>query len=81
MFDCIVGLNCTIKKRLLIDLCILRQCYELGELNNAVWILSAQNPADTMTKEEFFGALNTLLEENRILIATKIWIERPLKDL
>lgn len=46
LYDERVGINTMTKKRLLIDLRMHFEPYELHELANIVWVSSAQNPAD-----------------------------------
>lgn len=52
LFDSLISLNNTTEKRLLIDLSILRECYEQREITEILWIPGTENPADAMTKEE-----------------------------
>lgn len=77
LFDCIIGLNSTAKKRLLIDSVMFRQSYKHRELNEVVLIASAQNPADPMTKKIYSGALHTFLDDSKANISSKVWIKRP----
>lgn len=48
---CIV-LSCTTERRLLIDLALIREAYESGDITSLVWISSSTNPADDLTKTE-----------------------------
>lgn len=81
LFDSITGLNSTTEKRLLIDLFILRQNYELRELSDIVWIPSSLNPADAMTKQKASPALLNLMQSNKIEVEAKTWVERPSQQL
>lgn len=76
LFDGIVERNATTKKRLLIDLRVLRESYEMRELTNIVWILSAQNPADAMTKDAPSSALQKLLDNNHLKLNANSGVER-----
>lgn len=77
LYDCLVGINSTTEKRLLIDLCMLRQSYELREITEVVWIPSHQNPADGMTKDNACCALEKLICSNELDLQPKAWVERP----
>lgn len=79
LFDSIVGMNSTTEKRLLIDLSLLRERYELRELTEVVWIPSEENPADALTKENASPALMSLLQKNKISVNAKVWVDRPTK--
>lgn len=81
LYDSLVGINSTTEKRLLIDLCMLRQAYELRELTEVIWIPSSQNPSDAMTKSNASGALERLIRTNRLEVDAKSWVERPDKTL
>lgn len=50
LFDCQTNINRTTEKRLLIDLCMLRESYERREISEVFWIPTHQNPADAFTK-------------------------------
>lgn len=49
LYDCLTNINRTREKRLLIDLCMLRESYERREISEVFWIPTAQNPADAFT--------------------------------
>lgn len=66
VFYSTVSLSSITEKRLLTDLFILRQCYELRELTEIVRIPSEQNPADAMTKSTALTALFSLLSASKI---------------
>lgn len=68
LFDCIVGLNPTTKKRLLIYLYVHRRSFELCEQMKVVWIPGNQNPADAMTKSSSTNALASLIETNMLTV-------------
>lgn len=48
LYDAIVGIGATTENRLLEALSVLRQLYEVREISEVVWILSAQNLADAL---------------------------------
>lgn len=69
------------KKRLLIDLCVLRQSYEIHELTEIVWIQGSQNPADAIKQANPMDALCSLVKTNKVTVDAKTWIERPWEKL
>lgn len=76
LFRSVVGLNPTTKKRLLIELCILRQTYELQKLSGIIWIPSVQNSVDALTKHNASKASRTILNTNKVSLDGSAWIER-----
>ena len=76
LYDCLVKLETTQKKRLMIDVMSLRQSYERREVTEVKWIHGHNNPADSMTKEKASSALKTVLDTNRINLDTTEWVER-----
>lgn len=76
LFDSLVTLNSTTEKRLLIDLTMLRECYEKRDITEVLWIPGDQNPADAMTKDKACKALSDLMATNKIQVDPKGWIER-----
>lgn len=77
LYDGISGINSTTEKRLLIDLEILRQAYELREIAKVAWIPSADNPADALTKDTNPSpALMNLMMTNPLSLKKKSWVER-----
>ena len=77
LYDSLTTLNATSEKRLLIDLALLRESYETREIDAVYWIPGTQNPADSLTKWNACGALNSLLEQNILNVSPNAWIERP----
>ena len=76
LFDSLTSLNTTTEKRLLIDLSLLRECYERNEIAEVFWIPGDQNPADGLTKKNACKALENLMSTNKVDISPKAWIER-----
>lgn len=76
LFDSLVSLNTTTEKRLLIDLTMLRECYEYREITEVLWIPGDENPSDAMTKLRSCSALSHLMKHNTLNINPKSWIER-----
>lgn len=77
LYDSIVELGATNEKRLLIDLPILKEPYELRKLSEMAWIPSAQNPVDAMIKINASNELETLMKYNKIYLDKESWVERP----
>ncbi len=66
LYDCLVRLRTTIEKRLMIDVVILRQCYERREITEVKWIHEFNNWVDSMTKIKSFTVLKTMIDINQI---------------
>lgn len=82
LFRCIGSLSLPSEKRCIIDLCMLRQCYELRELRKVVWTPSAQNPADALTGltgKKSSGVIINLMHKNKLCKEEEDWIDRPIK--
>lgn len=77
LYDCLVSINTTSEKRLLIDLSLLRECYERREISQVLWIPTHQNPADGFTKAKPNTALDTLILDNKLHLTPNAWIDRP----
>jgi hypothetical protein len=81
LFDCLIKLETTSEKRLMIDLMCLRQSYERREIAKIRWIDENINLADAMTKSKFCNALIKLIDINIIELKITEWIERTTKNL
>ena len=77
LYNCLVKLGTTHKKRLIVDLMCLRQSYERREIAEIRWIDGGNNPADAMTKKKPCRALNSLIDTNMIDLDATEWVERP----
>jgi hypothetical protein len=76
LFDCLIKLDTTSEKRLMIDLMCLRQFYERRQIAEIRWTDEDSNSADTMTKSKFCNALIKLIDTNIIELKITEWIER-----
>jgi hypothetical protein len=76
LYDCLVRLNTTRKKRLMIDVMRLRQLYERREIIEIKWIHDHNNSIDFMTKVKASSVLKTIIDENRINLDTTEWVKR-----
>jgi hypothetical protein len=79
LFDCLIKLETTSEKRLMIDLMCLKQSYERREIAEIRWINENINLADAMTKSKFCNALIKLIDTNIIELKITEWIERTTK--
>jgi hypothetical protein len=79
LFDCLVKLETTSEKRLMIDLMCLKQSYERREIAEIRWIDENINLADAMTKSKFCNALIKLIDINIIELKITEWVERTTK--
>lgn len=76
LYDCLTKIGRTTEKRLLIDLCMLRQNYERREITEVYWIPTAQNPADSFTKFTAGSSLSKLIDNNHLELSPNAWVER-----
>lgn len=78
VFDGIIGINPPTKKRMLIDLSVLRQSYDRREIAEVVWIPTNQNPADALTKidSKNIHLLVEIMSNNRIHAEEKYWVAK-----
>ena len=80
LYECLVKLGTTNKKRLMIDIMSLRQLYERREITEVRWIKGDNNPADSMTKAKASTALKTLIDTNKVNLTASEWVERDAED-
>jgi hypothetical protein len=76
LYDCLVKLEITSEKRLMIDLICLRQFYERREITKIRWIDDEFNSVDVMTKNNSCQTLNRLIDTNIIDLRISEWVER-----
>jgi hypothetical protein len=76
LYDCLVKLDTTSEKRLMIDLMCLRQSYERREITKIRWIDDEFNSVDVMTKSNSCQTLSRLIDTNIINLKTNEWVER-----
>jgi hypothetical protein len=82
LYDCLVRLEITVEKRLMVDVMALRQSYERREITEVKWIDGSNNPADSMTKSglKASSALKQVIDTNRIKLESSEWVERANQD-
>ncbi len=80
LFDCLMKLKTTSKKRLMIDLMCLRQLYKRREIAEIRWIDKEINSVDAMIKTKFCQVLKNLIDTNTIDLKTTKWVERVKED-
>jgi hypothetical protein len=76
LYDCLVKLGTTNKKRLMIDIMSLRESYENREINEVRWINRKDNLADTCTKRTLNSALKRLVSQNKLSIRVEACVDR-----
>jgi hypothetical protein len=76
IYDCLIRLEIIVEKRLMIDVMILRQCYERREITKMKWMHETNNSVDSMIKIKSSTALKTIIDINQINLNTIEWIER-----
>jgi hypothetical protein len=76
LYDCLVKLEITSEKRLMIDLMCLRQSYERREITKIRWINEKSNSVDVMTKSNSCQTLSRLIDTNVIDLRISEWVER-----
>jgi hypothetical protein len=81
LYDCLVRLEITVEKRLMMNVMILRQSYERREITEIKWIHESNNSVDSMTKSKSFSALKTIIDINRINLDTIEWVKRAKKTI
>jgi hypothetical protein len=75
-FDCLVKLDTTNEKQLMIDLMCLRQFYERKEIAEIRWMDEDSNFADAMTKFKLCNVLSSLIDTNCLNLKITEWVER-----
>jgi hypothetical protein len=76
LYNCLICLNTTIEKRLMIDVMTLRQFYKRREITEMIWIHDINNSVDSMIKIKSSTFLKTMIDINQINLDTTEWIER-----
>ncbi len=76
LYDCLIKLDTTQKKRLMIDVMSLRQSYERREIIEMKWIHEINNSTDFMIKSKTSTTLKTLIDINTINMNIIEWVER-----
>jgi hypothetical protein len=76
IYDCLIRLEITVEKRLMINVMTLRQCYERREITKMKWVHETNNSVDSMIKIKSSTALKTMIDINQINLNTIEWVER-----
>jgi hypothetical protein len=76
LYECLVKLDTTSEKRLMIDLMCLRQSYERREITKIRWIDKNTNSVDAMTKINSCQTFTKLIDTNIIDLRTTAWVKR-----
>jgi hypothetical protein len=82
LYDCLVRLDIIVKKRLMMNVMILKRSYEKHEIIKIKWIHESNNLVDSMTKINSSSTLKTIIDINRINLDTIEWVKRAtVKEL
>ncbi len=76
LYNCLIRLDTTQKKRLMIDVMNLRQSYERRKIIEVKWIHEINNSIDSMIKTKSSTIFKTLIDINTINLDTIEWIKR-----
>ncbi len=76
LYDYFVRLDIIVKKRLMMNVMILKQSYEKREIIEIKWIHESNNFVDSMTQSKSFSTLKTIIDINRINLNTIEWVKR-----
>ena len=79
LYECLIKLGTTNKKRLIINIIALRQLYERREITEIRWINGNDNPADAFTKAAPNRALERFINTNELSIRVEGSVQRPLE--
>jgi hypothetical protein len=81
LYDCLVRLETTQEKRLIIDVMRLRQSYERREMTKIRWIHEHNNLADSITKTKTSSALKMMIDINIINLDIIEWVKRTINRI
>jgi hypothetical protein len=76
LYECLIKLDTTQKKRFMINVMSLRQSYERKKITKIKWIHEINNSIDFMIKIKTFSILKTLIDINTINMNINEWVER-----
>ena len=76
LYDCLMKLKNTQKKRFMIDVMCLRQSYKRREIMKIKWIDENSNSADAMIKIKSCSILKNLIDTNTINLNAAGWVEQ-----
>ena len=76
LYDCLVRLDSTHEKRLMIDIMYLKKSYERKKITKIKWIDEKSNSVDVMIKFNSCSALKDFINTNRINLQIIGWVER-----
>jgi hypothetical protein len=79
LYECIVKLGITQKKRLIIDVIFFRQSYKCRKITKIRWIHNQDNPADALTKAAANRAMKRLISFNKLNVRIKNYVKKARK--
>jgi hypothetical protein len=68
LYECLIKLGTIKKKRLIIDIMVIRQTYEQQNVSDIRWIDGRNNPANAITKAGPNRALKQLINNNKLIM-------------
>jgi hypothetical protein len=75
LYDCLIKLDTTQKKRLMINVMSLRQLYKRREIIKIKWIQDINYSIDFMIKSKTLTTLKTLIDIDTINFNIREWVE------
>jgi hypothetical protein len=81
LYDCLIKLDTTQKKRFMINVMNLRQSYERRKITKIKWIHEVNNSIDSMIKSKASSILKTLIDINTINMIISEWVERSANKI
>ena len=76
LYNCLIRLSTTQKKRLIVDFIYLRQLYKHKEIAEIKQIKGNTNLANFITKSKAYNALKQLIDTNKVNISVMEWVKR-----
>jgi hypothetical protein len=76
LYDCLIKLETTQKKRFMINVMSLRQSYERRKITKVKWIHEINNSIDSMIKSKASSILKTLININTINMNINEWVKQ-----
>ena len=76
MYEYLIKLGTTTKKRLIINIISLRESYEKREISKIRRINGRDNPGDALTKKSPNIALEKLVSTNKLIVRVEAFINR-----
>ena len=75
IYKCLIKLETTQEKKLIINIICLRQLYKKHKIAEVKWIDRDSNPIDAITKNKLLSALKQLIDTNQIKLKIVEWVK------